>query len=126
MWAPAQERGERGRRFDHPWADLRPRRRDCRHIPRTGGTERALLSCTPDLKTAARFAAGREALLFLVTAKSFMQRGAALDFLSCMPDESEVVYPPCTYLKPTGRKQRVQLSAELRCVVVEVTPHVGG
>ena len=94
-------------------------------MPRTGGTERAMLSCTPDLPTAARFAAGREAMLFLVTAKSFMQRGAALDFLSCLPHEREVCFPPCTYLKPTGRTQRVELPGELRCVVIEVTPHVG-
>ena len=94
-------------------------------ITRMGGTELAPLSCTPDLATAAQFAMSREALLFLVTAKNFMQRGAALDFLSCLPHEREVCYPPCTYLKPTGRRQQVELPGELRCVVIEVTPHVG-
>ena len=94
-------------------------------IPRTGGTEPAMLSCTPDLEMAARFATSRQALLFLVTAKTFMQRGASLDFLSCFPQECEVCFPPCTYLKPTGRAQSVELPGELRCVVVEVTPHIG-
>ena len=92
---------------------------------RIGGTELAPLSTTPDLSTAARFSTGREAFLFLVTARSFMQRGAELSYLSCLPQEREVCYPPCTYLKPTGRTQRLELPGELRCVVVEVTPHVG-
>ena len=94
-------------------------------LARTGGTERAVLSCTPHLETAARFATSREAFLFLITVKSFMQGGASLEFLSCMPHEREVCYPPCTYLKPTGRLQRLELPGKLQCVVAEVTPHVG-
>ena len=105
------------------WRGLRNVRGE--FLARTGGTERAPLSCTPHLETAARFATSREAFLLLITVKSFMQGGAALEFLSCVPHEREVCYPPCNYLKPTGRSQRVDLPGELRCVVVEVTPHVG-
>ena len=88
-------------------------------------TFRSLLSCTPDLATAARFATSRSSLLFLITARSFMQRGASLRFLSCFPSESEYAYPPCTYLRPTGRWQRVELSDMSQCVVMEVTPQFG-
>jgi hypothetical protein len=95
------------------------------NIARAGGTEQAPLSCTVDLAAAARFASSREALVFLVTAKTFMMHGADLTFLSCKPHEHEVAYPPCTYLKPTGRTESVELPNDLRCVVVEVTPHVG-
>ena len=94
-------------------------------LARSGGTEQAMLSCTADLATAAHFATSREALVFLVTAKTFLQHGASLDFLSCLPHEREVCYPPATYLKPTGRTQLMELTGGLRCTVVEVTPHVG-
>ena len=84
-----------------------------------------MLSCTYDLATAAHFASSREVLLFLVTAKTFLQHGASLEFLSCLPHEREVCYPPVTYLKPTGRTQQMELTGGLRCVVIEVIPHVG-
>ena len=94
-------------------------------LARSGGTEPAMLSCTSHLTTAAHFATSREPLLLLVTAKTFLQRGASLDFLSCLPHEREVCYPPSTYLKPTGRTQHVEFAGEVRCTVLEVTPHVG-
>ena len=94
---------------------------------RMGGTELALLSCTSDLATAARFASSGASMLFLVNARSFMQRGASLRFLSCFPAEDEYCYPPCTFLRPTGRCQHVDLGlgSGLRCVVLEVAPYVG-
>jgi len=106
------------------WRGLRNVRGEL--LARSGGTEQAMLSCTPDLATAARFSTSRVALLFLVTAKTFMQCGATLDFLSCMPHEHEVCYPPSTYLKPTGRTQLVDLCDGIQCMVVEVIPYVGG
>ena len=54
-----------------------------------------------------------------------MQRGASLQFLSLVPHELEVCYPPCTFLKPTGRVQRVNVSDDLACEVIEVEPHLG-
>ena len=51
-----------------------------------------------------------------------MERGADLAWLSTAPNEQEWLYPPCTYLKPTGRSQRVKVTDELYCLVVEVTP----
>ena len=83
------------------------------------------LSTTTSLATAAGFAAARNALVQVITTKTFMQRGADLAWLSTAPHEQEYLYPPCTYLKPTGRVQRVELTDALRCVVVEVAPHMG-
>ena len=94
-------------------------------IMQVGGTEKAMLSCTPKLASAAQFAASRTSLIFLITTRSFMQCGASLRFLSCFPHEEEYCYPPCTYLRPTGRWQRVELNGTQHCTVIEVTPHVG-
>ena len=94
-------------------------------LRRTGGTELAMLSTTTDLETAVRFSTSRTAFLVLITPRSFMQRGADTVWLSCFPSEREILYPPCTYLRPTGRVQAIELSSELRCTVVEMTPHHG-
>mmetsp|Transcript_76621 Transcript_76621/g.151867 ORF Transcript_76621/g.151867 Transcript_76621/m.151867 type:complete len:1162 (-) Transcript_76621:155-3640(-) len=90
----------------------------------SGGTERAMLSFTTDLTSATHFATSQEVLLLLIRAKTFSQCGASLDFLSCVPHEHEVCYPPSTYLQPTGRMQQVELPGNLKCTVLEVIPHV--
>ena len=41
-------------------------------------------------------------LLFKIKTKSFMQRGADLQYLSAFPAEKELLYPPLTFLRPTG------------------------
>ena len=95
-------------------------------LVRSGGTELAPLSFTPDLKVAAGFAAARTSLLLVInTDVSFMQRGAALQWLSTAPFEQEYLLPPCTYLEPTGRKQIIELTGVQACTVVEVVPHAG-
>jgi len=93
-------------------------------MSRAGGTDPAMLSWTPDLKTAASFAAGRTPLLLLARPRTFMQRGAELQFLSMLPWECEVCYPPCTLLKPTGRTQRVEIDRQITWEVVEVEPNI--
>ena len=57
-----------------------------------------------------------------------MLRGASLRWLSTMPHEREYLYPPCTYLKPTGRSARLELDdgGACTCTVVEVTAVFGG
>ena len=52
-----------------------------------------------------------------------MQYGAELQWLSAFPHEAEVLYPPLTYLQPTGRTQIVELRG-YRFTVVEVEPHL--
>ena len=60
-------------------------------------------------------------LLFKLSTKSFLQRGAELTFLSAFPAEAEVLLPPLTYLRPTGRKLELSVQ-ELRFTVIEVEP----
>ena len=51
------------------------------------------------------------------------QRCASLLWLSSAPHEREFLFPPCTYLKPSGRKQKVDVAEGVTCMVVEVVPH---
>ena len=41
-------------------------------------------------------------VIFKIVTHGFMERGAPLQWLSAFPGESEFLYPPLTYLKPTG------------------------
>ena len=64
-----------------------------------------------------------------------MERGADIAFLSAFPGEREVLFPPLTYLKPTGRQTVLKFDAveaegpaeqghgqpQATCTVVEVT-----
>ena len=96
---------------------------------REGGTELAFMSTTTDLAVAVRYALSRHSLLLRIVAPSFMSLGADLRWLSAFPGEAEVLFPPLTYLKPTGRTDRVDaVDADGRPVaftVIEVTPFIG-
>ena len=48
-------------------------------------------------------------LLFKIETRSFMERGVSLSYLSCFPEEAEHLYPPLTFLHPTGRTQRIEV-----------------
>ena len=87
---------------------------------RQGGTELAFMSTTTDLRVAVRYALSRHSLLFKLVAPSFMALGAELQWLSAFPGEAEVLFPPLTFLQPTGRTDRVGNSL----TVVEVTPYI--
>jgi hypothetical protein len=80
------------------------------------------MSTTTDLEVAVRYSLSQHSLLLKIRTKSFMQRGADLHFLSAFPAESELLYPPLTYLKPTGRIVRDVLAARCKFTVVEVEP----
>jgi len=81
---------------------------------------------------AVRYALSGHSLLFKVSATSFMNRGADITWLSAFPAEKEVVYPPLTYLQPTGRREVVTIEAgeagkgspRMEFTVLEVEPHV--
>jgi len=98
----------------------------------SGGTEFALMSTTSDPVVAVKYALGTSSLLFKLRADSFMDRGADIAFLSAFPSEREYVFPPLTYLKPTGRTETIQIDAgevgsgspETSITVIEVQPHV--
>ena len=65
-----------------------------------------------------------QVLLRLAT-NSSMERGADLTFLSAFPGEKEYLYPPLTYLKPTGKTMSVPYKGHV-FTVVEVVPQFGG
>jgi hypothetical protein len=76
---------------------------------RMGGTELAFMSTTRDLSVAVRFSLSQRSLLFKIVSPGFMTMGADVQWLSAFPDEAEILYPPLTYLKPTGRSQVMDL-----------------
>jgi hypothetical protein len=88
-----------------------------------GGTELAPMSTTTDIKTATEYSLSDNSLVFYIYTKNSMQRGADIQFLSAFPAEAEVLYPPLTYLQPTGRMQEVAVGGR-RFTVVEVEPTV--
>lgn len=89
-----------------------------------GGTEIAPMSATTDLRTALRYALSPNSLLFKIVTKNFMARGVDLSYLSCFPEESEHLFPPLTYLCPTGNTQTIE-SGDVMITVVEVEPTFG-
>uniref|UniRef100_A0A7S2D7J1 NAD(P)(+)--arginine ADP-ribosyltransferase n=1 Tax=Haptolina brevifila TaxID=156173 RepID=A0A7S2D7J1_9EUKA len=98
----------------------------------SGGTEFAVMSTTLDPVVAVKYAMGASSLLFKLRTDSFMDRGADIAFLSAFPSEREYVFPPLTYLKPTGRTETIQIdvgeaangSPKTALTVIEVQPHV--
>ena len=61
-------------------------------------------------------------LLLKIKTPTFMTRGADISFLSAFPAESEYLYPPLTYLRPTGRIEEVTFTAadlEVASLIVE-------
>ena len=94
---------------------------------RQGGTELAFMSTTTDLRVAVR-ALSRHSLLLKIVAPSFMSLGADLQWLSAFPDEAEVLFPPLTFLQPTGRTDSVDAvdcdGNPVTFTVVEVTPYI--
>jgi hypothetical protein len=95
---------------------------------RQGGTELAFMSTTPDLAVAMRYSLSRQSLLFKIVAPSFMSLGVETEWLSAFPGEAEVVFPPLTYLQPTGRTDRVDAvdgdGNPVTINVVEVIPYM--
>ena len=91
-----------------------------------GGTELAFMSTTSDVKVAVRYSLSRHSLLFKLVCPNFMAIGAELNWLSAFPGEAEVLFPPLTYLQPTGRTDCVETvdrdGKPVTFTVVEVTP----
>jgi hypothetical protein len=95
---------------------------------KSGGTEQALMSTTKDISVAVRYSLSSFSLLFKIKAEDFMRMGADLEWLSAFPQEAEFLYPPLTYLEPTGRTSGVSVERggqEFRFSIVEVIPVMG-
>jgi len=92
-----------------------------------GGTELAFMSTTKDLSVAVRYCLSKQSLLFKIVSDGFMTMGADVQWLSAFPGEAEILYPPLTYLKPTGRSQMVEVERDgqrFSFNVVEVRPQL--
>ena len=94
-----------------------------------GGTEMAFMSTTTNISIAVSHAMSPDSLLFMVKVDSFMSIGADIDWLSTFPGEGEFLFPPLTYLKPTGRVASdisIKKGREVfNFTVVEVKPFMG-
>jgi len=96
---------------------------------KNGGTEMAFMSTTSDIRVAVRYSMSPHSLLFKIVADDFMSIGASLQWVSAFPAEAEYLYPPLTYLRPTGRSSKIKVkdSAGQGVVytVIEVKPVMG-
>ena len=94
-----------------------------------GGTELAPMSTSTNLAIAADYscngAKGETALIMKLNIgkNDFMMYGAGLNWLSAFPGEDERLFPPLTYLKPTGRKQK-EVVEGISFTIVEVAPQL--
>jgi hypothetical protein len=105
----------------------------CSHLPNLGFQHEALthwflacfqlapMSTTTDIATAAAYSISRESVIFKIVTKNKLQRGADLRWVSAFPAEAEILYPPLTYLQPTGRTRVIEVDAH-HFTIVEVTP----
>ena len=91
---------------------------------RSGGTELAPMSTTLDPVVAVQYAASAHALVLKLRTSSFMDRGADVAWCSAFPAEREVLYPPLTYLRPSGKRECVKHGTVVM-EVVEVVPCFG-
>ena len=87
---------------------------------RGGGVEMAPMSTSYSLATALFYSHSPNSILFKLVTKSFMERGADVAWLSAFPGERECLFPPLTFLSPTGRVQKVGQTF----TIVEVTPRL--
>ena len=89
-----------------------------------GGTELACCSTSSRLEVAARYATAAGSattLIFCVKTSTFMNTGVDISAFSAFPHEKEFLYPPLTYMHPTGETHRL-VRDRVEFHVVEVEP----
>jgi len=89
------------------------------HFIKRGGTELGAMSTTTDLGVAIEYARSRRSLIFKIVTQNNLQRGADLQWLSAFPNESEVLFPPLTYMQPNGKTQVIEIDG-YHFTIVEV------
>lgn len=94
------------------------------HFAEMGGTELAPMSTSTDIHTAVSYSISNDSLLFKILTRNRLQRGADVQWLSAFPTEAEILYPPLTYLQPTGRSQVIRISNH-SFTIVEVVSTLG-
>jgi hypothetical protein len=60
-------------------------------------------------------------LIFRLTTSSFMNLGCDISFLSAFPHEKELLYPPLTFLQPTGKVHKLTYGGQ-PFKIIEVEP----
>ena len=89
-----------------------------------GGSETAPMSTSKDPLVACghaiRNGKGKGVLVMKIVTTNNLQRGADLSFLSMFPDERETLFPPLTFVQPTGKEQVVEVK-DFRLTIIEVT-----
>jgi hypothetical protein len=63
------------------------------------------MSTTSSLRTAVEYSMSKRSLIFCIRTTNKLQRGVNLEWISAFSRESETLFPPLTYLQPTGRTQ---------------------
>lgn len=92
-----------------------------------GGAELAPMSTTSNFKVAMEYGICQEgSLLLKVLVDSALDHGADIQWLSAFPGESEVLYPPLTFLKSTQRYQQIKCEKKGGAVVniLEMIPNM--
>ena len=79
-------------------------------------------SQTTDLRTAVPYPASEESVLLRLRTTSFMARGADISFISAFAAESEVLFPPLTYLKVEEQHQVQVPGTDVSFTVIDITP----
>ena len=88
-----------------------------------GGTELAPMSTTSNLGVAMKYSASEHALLLRLQTRNFHSRGPEIAFLSAFPSEAEFLFPPLTYLEPTGMVQELRVD-DATYTVIDVSPQI--
>ena len=81
------------------------------------------MSTTSSLKVAMQYSASETSLLLRLQTKNFMARGPDISFLSAFPEEQEFLFPPLTYLEPTGEVQTLRVD-DATFTVMDVQPQI--
>ena len=97
-------------------------------LPELGGSELAPMSTTTALGVALAYAAGGAgacccATVLKIVPRNVLDRGASMAFVSAFPQEAEYLYPPLTFMQPTGRTETVEVG-ECSFTVIEVEPRL--
>jgi hypothetical protein len=86
--------------------------------------ETGIISASLTLENSVQYSYSSCPVIFKIITRSFMERGAFLEWLSVFPEEQECCFPPLTFFSPTGRHQAVKLRDGRSATVIEVTPRL--
>ena len=70
-----------------------------------------------------RYSASRKAVMLRLITESFYERGPDISFLSAFPSEAEILFPPLTFLQPTGHTEIIVIEG-LAYQVVDVKARI--